>query len=338
MVRFCRFIYCILPVIGLFYSCQRLHEPDNPIIFEACTPMPESRAAATAFAVGDRAYIVGGRTIDSDACKQHPEGYPKNMWMYDAATDAWTDLGEVPFGCRVNATAITVDGEVYVGLGFRGYIYTDNCYLRDWWRYNPATAERERLADFPNEYTNANVAYCADGKIYLCYGFGTYGYSRQICRYDIQTDTWAVYADNHKRVPAAISVMGGQVGDRCFLGSGFNTDRLNIRYWYEFDPATDTWHERAKLPAGRIFATTIAGSNSLFVLGGRHFGGTLTTGQLYDDVLEYDLDADRWLLRGHLPEGARENAVAFEIGGCKYIGLGENSEGKILNDLHRWHD
>lgn len=338
MLRKIRLLYCILPIIGALCGCERLQEPTNPVAFEACAPMPQARTAATAFVVGDAAYIVGGRTLSSDACKWHPEGYPKNMWRYDAAADAWTDLGEVPFGQRVHAAAQVVGDRVYVGLGFSGGIYNTSNYRRDWWCYTPATHTWQQLDSFPNDYTDACAIYHIDGKIYACHGFGTYGYSRQIAQYDIASNKWTLYADNYKRAPSVIGPIGAQVGDRFFLGSGWNADKLNIRQWYEFDPATDVWHERGKLPSGRVFAATLASGKSIFVLGGRRFGGSLTTGKIYDDVLEYSTETDKWLLRGHLPNGARENAVAFTVGDKHFVGLGNDADEQILSDLHTWHD
>ncbi len=330
--------YCFLLIISALCGCGRLEEPSNPIVFEACAALPEGRAAATAFAVGDKAYIFGGRTLSSDACKSNPKGYPTNLWQYDAAADAWTDLGEVPFGRRVHAAAQVVGDKVYVGLGFSGGIYNTANYRRDWWCYTPATHSWQQLDSFPNDNTDACAIYHIDGKIYTCHGFGTYGYSRQIAQYDIASNKWTLYADNYKRAPSVISPIGAQVGDRCFLGSGWNADKLNIRQWYEFDPATDSWHERKKLPAGRVLSATTTSQQGIYVLGGRHFGGSLTTGEVYDEVLEYNIESNEWLLRGHLPGGARENAVAFTIGNKHFVGLGNNADEQILSDLHTWHD
>ncbi len=325
-------------IVSVLCGCNRLQEPTNPIVFEACAPMHEARTAATAFVVGDAAYIVGGRTLSSDACKSHPEGYPENLWRYDAAANAWTDLGAVPFGRRVHATAQVVGDQVYVGLGFSGGIYNTSNYHRDWWRYTPATHTWLQLDSFPNDYTDACASFYLDGKIYICHGFGTFGYSRQICQYDIAANRWTLYDDNYKRAPSVISAIGAQVGDRCFLGSGWNADKLNVRQWYEFDPASDSWHERQKLPTGRVFAASTTDKQGIYVLGGRHFGGSLTTGKIYDEVLRYDIENDAWTLRGHLPNGARENAVAFTVGDRHFVGLGNDANEEILSDLHTWHD
>ncbi len=331
-----RFYLIFLLTISALCGCERLKEPSNPIVFEACANMPEARTAATAFVVDGKAYIVGGRTLSSNECKTNANGYPKNLWQYDATTDTWTDLGEVPFGSRVHATAQVVGSDVYVGLGFSGGIYNENNYHRDWWRYTPATHSWTQLDSFPNDHTNDCAVYHLDGKIFACYGFGTYGYSRQIAQYDIASDKWTLYTDNHKRAPSVISAVGAQVGDRCFLGSGWNADKLNVRQWYEFDPASDSWHERKKLPAGRVLSAVTTSQQGIFVMGGRHFGGSLTTGKVYDEVLEYNIDNDEWLLRGHLPSGARENAVAFSIGNRHFVGLGNDADEQILNDLYAW--
>ncbi len=330
------FYLIFLLTISALCGCERLKEPSNPIVFEACANMPEARTAATAFVVDGKAYIVGGRTLSSNECKTNANGYPKNLWQYDPTTDTWTDLGEVPFGSRVHATAQVVGSDVYVGLGFSGGIYNENNYHRDWWRYTPATHSWTQLDSFPNDHTNDCAVYHLDGKIFACYGFGTYGFSREIGRYDIASDTWTARETSYKNATHGISLTGAQVGERCYLGGGWNSKNLNERQWYEFDPATDSWNERKKLPAGRVLSAVTTSQQGIFVLGGRHFGGSLTTGKVYDEVLEYNIDNDEWLLRGHLPGGARENAVAFTIGKKHFVGLGNDADEQILNDLYAW--
>ena len=76
----------------------------------------------------------------------------------------------------------------------------------------------------------------------------------------------------------------------------------------------------------------LAVGNRYFVATGRHFGGNIGRGHVKSDLQEYNPDSDSWRKAGELPEGVRENAVAFVIDGCGYIGLGENDE-KVLNDF-----
>lgn len=333
MLRKIRLLYCLVPIIGALCGCERLQEPANPVAFEACAPMPQARTAATAFVVGDAAYIVGGRTLSSDACKWHPEGYPKNMWRYDAAADAWTDLGEVPFGNRVNAVAQVVGDEVYVGLGFRGRTYTDSCYLRDWWRYEPATATWTRLADFPTHDTSGAAAFEQGGKVYVMFGFYNQ-YKDEIYVYDPTSDKWTVAGK--AKIRTRLAGICCSNGARAFIGGGYHTENLDD--WWRYDAANGSWKKCHEIPGARCFAAAIATEERFYVLGGRHFGGSLTDGFLYGDLLEYHAESDKWTLIGHLPEGRRENMVAFAIDGKPYFGLGENADGEILNDLHTWHN
>ena len=64
-------------------------------------------------------------------------------------------------------------------------------------------------------------------------------------------------------------------------------------------------------------------------------GGTLTTGMLYDDILRYDPEKDRWTRIGHLPDGGRENMTGWVIDGYLYIGLGNDRNNHPCAELYR---
>ena len=70
---------------------------------------------------------------------------------------------------------------------------------------------------------------------------------------------------------------------------------------------------------------------------GQHFGGTLTDGKRFDDILRYDPQADMWTLAGHTSEAAI-NRIGFTINGIAYIGLGEDPLEQPLNTLYRIED
>ena len=84
---------------------------------------------------------------------------------------------------------------------------------------------------------------------------------------------------------------------------------------------------------GRNDALSFSINNRFFVSTGRHWGGNLTGGHLFSDVMEYDATRNVWYNnRGDIPGGARENAVCFVINGKGYIGQGENDT-DIINDF-----
>lgn len=317
------YIVGILSGIVLF-ACKPL-EPENPVAFTACSPLPVGRASAATAVLDEKAYVLCGRTGTKS-------GYLNDCWQYDPQADTWTELPHLPSKARVKAVAASCGGKLYAGLGFNGSVYVDSCYLRDWWCYDPATASWERKADYPAANTDGAVSFVVDKYIYVGLGFFD-GFSSTVYRYDTETDEWTKYGDGTINVRMAAT--GCSVGSRCFAGTGYNTYNLND--WWEFTPETAEWHKKSSLPSrGRVFAAATAVDNRIYVIGGRFFGGTETREEFYDGLLEYDIDTDTWCLRGYLPNGGRENAIGFTIAGKGYFGLGADENGNILNDLYSW--
>ena len=321
---FTSFIIVLMAVLAV--GCDTLSEPTEPVVFVPKQSLPTGRASASSFVADGKAYVLCGRSSTDKALR--------DFWMYHPATDTWTELDTVPFSGRVKAIAEVVNGFAYVGLGFNGRVYADSAYLRDFWRYNLQTTTWIRCADFPSRNSDVAVSFVYGSEIYVAFGFYD-GFTRDVYVYDTQTDVWT-HCDDASAFMRAGAVSCSN-GENYFAGTGYNTRSMND--WWEFFPESHTWIRRADIPtAGRMFAVSVAVNQRIFVLGGRHFGGTLTTGRLFDDLLEYDIAADKWLLRGRLPRGGRENMVAFSIDGTGYIGLGEDTNGTILNDFYSWHD
>lgn len=314
-------LHILIIPLYLFLSACSQTEPENPLCFVQCASIPVARTSATAFVLNGEAYVFGGRANGS---------YLNDFWKYSPASDTWTQLPDVPFHARVKATAQVVDGKAYCGIGFNGKIYTDSCYLRDWWCYDAASATWQQLTDYPENNTDAAVSFSMGNMVYVCYGFYN-GFKRSVFSYDTATDEWASMPDADTYMLAG--GVGCSDGIRCFAGTGYRTEMINK--WYEFFPETGKWQSCRKMPdKGRVFASALAVNSRFFVMGGRYFGGTETREIFYDDLMEYDAAADQWLLRGYLPQGGRENMVAFSIAGKGYFGLGNNKENEIFGDLY----
>ena len=259
--------------------------------------------------------------------------YLNDLWQYDATLDRWTSLGDAPLVARVNSTMAAYGNAIYVGLGYSAHgAYRDTAYQRDWWEYTPATDTWWRLADFPNSRTVAAVSFAQNGSIYVLYGFG-YGFSNDVCRYDIATDTWTTYPENDARAKANFGGRGALLDGLFYYGTGYNTH--NLTQWYAVDIAGDHWQKKKSLPGkGRNFGACAATKNHLYFLGGRYFGGDLTGGEVFDSFFRYSPSEDRWELCGTMPCGRAENQIAFSIGGKAYFGLGENENGQVLKTLY----
>ena len=304
-------------------ACHRT--PDIEVPVTRCADMPSPRASATAFAYADKGYVFGGR--DSTGTLSN------HLWQYDPAEDKWQDLGETPLKPRVNALAQAVGEYVYIGMGFNGHVYNDPSYLRDVWRYAPATGEWLRIADFPTTNTVRPVSYAMGDQLYVLYSSGP-GFSRDIHRYDPASDTWTCLPDDYHRAKAGHGVFGATCQNRCFIGGGFNT--TNLDQWWEADLTNGQWTKQRTIPDGaRFLSGCTANSRYIYVLGGRYWGGALTSGHLYADILRFSPETNEWETCGTMPYGGAENMVAFTIGEHIYFGLGEDIDGHIHSQLYR---
>lgn len=320
----------LLSLVCIVCSCTE--QVEREFFFSQCASIPVARASATCFTYKGKAYIFGGRTYFDHTTSVRSD-FLNDCWCYDPQTDTWTQMQDLPFKARTKAVAVVVEDEVYIGLGFNGRINVDSCYLRDWWRWNMTTGEWTRLQDFPDDNTNMPVTAYRDGKIYTLFGTHS-GSSRSIYEYDIQADKWSQWADDWHR-----KSLGGTTGQTvdgiCYVGGGYFLGMLNE--WYAFDLSERSFRQLKSMPnEGRVFASSCILNDHLYIFGGRYIGGTLTTEKLYNDILEYDIERNRWLHCGELPIEGREQMTVFSIGGKVYFGMGEDRDMQVKSDLYSW--
>ncbi len=315
--------FCILCVS--FSSCEKVEVEAH--VVHVCAPMPEGVAAATAFVANGKAYVFGGRGQNGVA--------QNTLWAYEPTTDQWTSLGQTPLTPRVNATACVVNDTVYLGLGYmkNGSAYIDSCFLRDFWQFVPTTQTWTRLADYPISSTDGCVAFHTDTALYVGCGFYA-GFSAKMYQFSLHSKQWYLMPSIVGQRPApSMAVCGAQTAaGRCFVGTGYNL--FSNSNWYEFNPATGEFFTKASLPTqGRDCAVATATEDNIYVIGGQHFGGTLTTYHAFDDILRYSPASDSWTVVGKLPMGTLK-MIAFAIGKRIYCGLGEDKDGNIQNQLY----
>lgn len=295
--------------------CACTHVPEMEVGVHECAAPWEGRACAMTFAVGNKAYVVSGRLQN-----QH---YSTTMLCYDAATDTWSDAA-IPFSPRANGTVCVTSQGVFMGLGYKeGYIYDEQNYLHDWWHFNPATGQWTQLADYPSDKVVAPVSWSDNEHVWVACGFKR-SFTNEVYRYDIATDSWTRVQDSPIRVMSAVAAT---CQGRHFVGTGFRNTGQNA--WWEFID-DDHYTQRASLPGlGRHNAACAATDKAVWVMGGIHFGDTLTTGFYFNDILRYSPDEDQWTLCGTLPCGTMENGAACAIGNRLYFGLGEDKRGQM---------
>ena len=317
-------------VIGLFLlasllltACQQTPEIEKSV--RECAPLPVKRACATAFVVDGKAYVFAGR--DS-------AGVAKNdLWRYTPSADSWEYLGASPLKGRVHATACVDADKVYIGLGFNGAYWQDSCYLRDFWEYTPSTNNWQRLADYPNAYTDDATSFVGNGELYVGYGY-RWNYRRDMFRYDISTNRWDsidVKVDFFGYPARSFGGTGCTCNGRHFMGTGYY--RRSLNWWAELVDGTH-WEKRAAVPGReRTLAASTATKAYVYVTGGLHYGGVNTNGEALRDIRRYDPATDRWQYVALMPEGLY-NHVCFAVDGKVYWGLGEDKDIQVTNRIY----
>ncbi len=323
--------------VFLLVSCTDTVESPYPDIIAQSIDVPEGlmRATATSFVINNKAYITLGRqggrnTVGLTDC-----------WELNSENNSWIRKADFPGKGRVGAIAEVVYGKAFVGLGYNSGtdVYaTDTVAFPDFWMYNSENDSWTKKTDFPKKTPEADapVVSCSSFVykhwVYI-FSLGVKNYKfNDVWRYDTQTDKWEQMSD-FPGARRAVSVSCTD-GVRYFFGLGYYGN--NVNDWWEYFPQSDTWKQRKNMPdSGRINALAFSVQNRFFVATGRRFGGSLTSGLLHNDIMEYDALKDVWYKRGTIPTLGRENAIAFVIGSNAFIGFGETEKTR-LNDLWRF--
>jgi N-acetylneuraminic acid mutarotase len=178
--------------------------------------------------------------------------------------------------------------------------------------------------------------------------------------------------------PARHRATGISIGGRGYIGLGHINAVVDVQYkdWWEYDPATNSWTQKADYAGGkRYHAAGFSIGNLGYVGTGRDttfsnrrdfweynpvtntwtqkamFGGQarrgavgfsvngrgyIGTGSGLSDFWEYNPVTNSWMQRASFPGGGRQSAVGFSIGSRGYIGTG-SSGGNPTGDLWEYN-
>jgi N-acetylneuraminic acid mutarotase len=275
------------------------------------TTAPGTAAIAT---VNGKLYVLSGKN-----------GGTTPTYEYDPATDKWTAKAPIPQSC-VWATAVAVDGKIYVMGGGQPYKGTAYNYI-----YDPATDTWTKGADLitPRMYHNAVVA---NGKIYIFAGQNGDNTSEwNFEEYDPATNTWASKArllHNAAWYSGAVS-LNNKIYRIAGGGSNPTLTKDNVDI---YDCSTDNWTAlnpfRLKLhsPAAVNFRNTI------YLLGGYYNGTYMDSVWIYNPTSDvWDVPMDKF----NMPE-PRSYHRAVAMGDCIYVFGGMNSNDELGGSLVRY--
>ncbi len=293
-------------------------------------PQPSAGNAVAGVEIAGRVRMFSFFGIAGD---MRPANLQRFAFEFDADFGSWHNLPPVPGEGRVGASAIGLDGKVYLMGGYRFNEEGAVSVLADVWRYEPLRQQFERLPELPTPVYNSVLLAFKQRYLLLLSGRTADGGSDQVQILDVVADKWlapipfighALYGHSAGIVDNQIVVCGGAkpnanvVRNECYLGS-INEKNVQKLDW-KLLPTIDG--------AGRLFAaatgTRIAGQHIVFAggsLGWHQLNGTDSDARPMsadDDVVAYNLPLERWERWGRLP-----------VSGLFYRGLIELNGGLV---------
>ena len=293
-------------------------------------PFPEASEEVLGATAGGKLYVFAGLA---------PGWKPKAMvFEYDPASNQWAKKRPMRLASHHVAFA-TLNNKIYA---FGGFTYPDSGApawnpVNNAWEYDPATDEWKELAPMPTRRGAAAAAGVANGKIYVTGGANSlpgvtengihparpHNVMPTVEEYDPAANTWKtvrplLLARNHHvavGVADKIYVIGGRVGAAFISGTSNNVDLVEM-----YDPATDLWMPRTRMPTARSAIGAGVYNNQILVAGGegqdQRFLAAFKAVEAYDPVL------NRWQILPSMPR-PRHGLAVGAIGNRLYTVSGD---------------
>ncbi len=315
-----RTLWLLLP--GLLTACN-LSRPDgsaptftpSPVVWEPVADAPLARFEGQSVVVGRKLYVFGGYTDGSII----PKSFEVNV--YNPADDTWGTLPELPRPLTHAGTA--TDGRsIYLAGGVVGSENPQDTAkipaTTEVWRFDTRTELWLAMPPLPQP-RGAGALVVLGNDLHYFGGTGEDRYQEVGEHWALPLvggSTWRALAPlpnprNHIAgivVDNAIYAVGGQHGHNETLVTQASVER--------YDPATDSWTQRASLPygLGHISNSTLVIDGRIYIVGGETGGyGTYT-----DNVLVYDPELDAWSATTPYPR-AENSLLGGAIGESIFI-------------------
>ncbi|MBI3135388.1 MAG: T9SS type A sorting domain-containing protein [Bacteroidetes bacterium] len=175
------------------------------------------------------------------------------------------------------------------------------------------------------------VSFSVGGYGYVATGEDTVNITHNdLWQYDPTLDSWTQKAD----LPGSPrrNAVGFALDDKGYVGTGIDSSEssmgVELNDFWEYDPATNTWLQKADYPGAGGFGVYYAGSftadNKGYVTCGKYGPSAYAF-----DLWEYKPSTDSWSQRANFPGGVRYAVTALAIDNKGYVGMG------IDQDLYR---
>ena len=299
----------------------------NP--WAALAPFPDPSEEVLGASAGGKFYVFAGLA---------PGWKPKGIVQeFDPATNSWTQKKPMQLPSH-HVAFTTLNDKIYAFGGFRlpdsGPPAWDP--INNAWEYDPATDSWKELAPMPTKRGAASAA-VANGKIYVTGGANSlpgvtengihpqrpHNVLATVEEYDPATNSWRtvrpmLVARNHHTAAGVgdkVYVIGGRIGS-AFISVGSN----NIDLVEMYDPATDRWIPRDKMPTRRSAIGNGVYNGKIVVVGGEFQDRTQFSAYKAAEV--YDPALNTWNILPSMPH-PRHGVAVGAVGNRLYAVSGD---------------
>ena len=238
------------------------------------------------FTIGTSAYVGLGNDGSST------DNYPTDFWKWDQTTNAWTQIAAFPGVGREGCIGFSLGTTGYVGMGYNS---VNTHYYGDIWAYNSSNntwAAKNNFTGGMREFATClvinNIAYIGCG--FYQSGFQSYDLN-DFYAYNSTNDSWApqTYFPGSQRCGA----FGFVLNNIGYIGTGdssYYPFMGNSKGFYAYDPASNTWAQKANFPgSGRMGCCAFALNNI-----GYAGLGLDNNASANNDFYKYDPSTDTW--------------------------------------------
>ncbi|MBS1657115.1 MAG: fibronectin type III domain-containing protein [Bacteroidetes bacterium] len=233
----------------------------------------------------------------------------------------WEQVTDYSGQERTNAVAFGIGGFGYVGTGDKLL----EGARKDFWKYDPVDDIWTQIADFGGGIRSGAIGFSIGDKGYV--GTGDPNLT-DFWEYDPVTNAWTEkkkFPGKTRRYGCGFSIGGkGYMG----LGEGTNNFYQRKKDWYEYDPATNQWTQKADFHIGISKVAAFSIGNKGYVCCG--YNSSIYENQLWS----YDPATDQWTQKADFAGGNRRGPAGFAINGKGYVGTGVNIDlDSLYSDL-----
>ncbi|MEO0114016.1 MAG: kelch repeat-containing protein [candidate division WOR-3 bacterium] len=243
----------------------------------------------------DTIYLFGGRGNGSYANSL------RSVYAYVPATNSWvTTLPSLLITRRAGAGG-QIGNKVYL-CGGRDSTHTT---LSSCEEYDLDTKTSTYKASLPGgRWSCSGVG--LNGKIYI---FGSESYSDALLEYNPATNSWRSITPSPRPTGRGWTALAAAGGKLYLCGGSSSTGVLNDCWM--FDPATETWTQKANMPGPRLYHSAIGfGDDNIYVIGGSIEGTTPADNLVY----KYTISTNTWVIETPLPTARGWEMLAIHEG------------------------